>query len=182
MDRCARPCDPAAALRRGAARCRGDVADRRHPADRRDAAGHRASARRPGSCRSWRRCGRRSRIMCGNVLIRSEEQVPLFVGARGGPLNPDLVRRSVAAARRRLGLPDTLTPHALEAQFRDASASAAVRTCERFRNCSAMRACRRPRFTRRWTRRDFSTSIATPTPAPEQRPRWPQCSKAALER
>ena len=27
---------------------------------------------------------------------------PLFVGARGGPLNPDLVRRSVAAARRRL--------------------------------------------------------------------------------
>ena len=38
---------------------------------------------------------------------------PLFVGARGGPLNPDLVRRSVAAARRRLGLPDSLTPHAL---------------------------------------------------------------------
>ena len=28
--------------------------------------------------------------------------VPLFVGARGGPLNPDLVRRAVAAARRRL--------------------------------------------------------------------------------
>ena len=37
---------------------------------------------------------------------------PLFVGARGGPLNPDLVRRAVAVARRRLGLPDTLTPHA----------------------------------------------------------------------
>jgi integrase/recombinase XerC len=44
-------------------------------------------------------------------------QVPLFVGARGGPLNPDLVRRSVAAARRRLGLPDTLTPHALRHSF-----------------------------------------------------------------
>lgn len=43
--------------------------------------------------------------------------VPLFVGARGGPLNPDLVRRSVAAARRRLGLPDTLTPHALRHSF-----------------------------------------------------------------
>jgi integrase/recombinase XerC len=44
-------------------------------------------------------------------------QAPLFVGARGGPLNPDLVRRSVAAARRRLGLPDTLTPHALRHSF-----------------------------------------------------------------
>lgn len=47
--------------------------------------------------------------------LRSE--VPLFVGARGGPLNPDLVRRAVAAARRRLGLPDTLTPHALRHSF-----------------------------------------------------------------
>jgi integrase/recombinase XerC len=44
-------------------------------------------------------------------------EVPLFVGARGGPLNPDIVRRSVAAARRRLGLPDTLTPHALRHSF-----------------------------------------------------------------
>jgi integrase/recombinase XerC len=43
--------------------------------------------------------------------------VPLFVGARGGALNPDLVRRSVAAARKRLGLPDTLTPHALRHSF-----------------------------------------------------------------
>ena len=42
---------------------------------------------------------------------------PLFVGARGGPLNPDLVRRAVATARRRLGLPDTLTPHALRHSF-----------------------------------------------------------------
>ena len=44
-------------------------------------------------------------------------EVPLFVGARGGPLNPDLVRRAVAAARRSLGLPDTLTPHALRHSF-----------------------------------------------------------------
>jgi integrase/recombinase XerC len=44
-------------------------------------------------------------------------QAMLFVGARGGPLNPDLVRRAVAAARRRLGLPDTLTPHALRHSF-----------------------------------------------------------------
>ncbi|MEO6224557.1 MAG: tyrosine-type recombinase/integrase [Sphingomicrobium sp.] len=42
---------------------------------------------------------------------------PLFFGARGARLNPDLVRRSVAAARRRLGLPDTLTPHALRHSF-----------------------------------------------------------------
>ena len=42
---------------------------------------------------------------------------PLFVGARGGPLNPDLVRRAVAAARRRLGLPDSMTPHALRHSF-----------------------------------------------------------------
>ncbi len=42
---------------------------------------------------------------------------PLFVGARGGALNPDLVRRAVAAARKRLGLPDTLTPHALRHSF-----------------------------------------------------------------
>jgi integrase/recombinase XerC len=46
-----------------------------------------------------------------------ERDAPLFVGARGGPLNPDLVRRAVAAARKRLGLPDTLTPHALRHSF-----------------------------------------------------------------
>ncbi|MEO5772895.1 MAG: tyrosine recombinase XerC [Sphingomicrobium sp.] len=42
---------------------------------------------------------------------------PLFVGARGGPLNPDLVRRAVRGARLRLGLPDSLTPHALRHSF-----------------------------------------------------------------
>ena len=42
---------------------------------------------------------------------------PLFVGVRGGPLNPDLVRRAVRNARHRLGLPDTLTPHALRHSF-----------------------------------------------------------------
>ena len=42
---------------------------------------------------------------------------PLFVGVRGGPLNPDLVRRAVRAARHRLNLPDTLTPHALRHSF-----------------------------------------------------------------
>jgi integrase/recombinase XerC len=46
-----------------------------------------------------------------------ERETPLFLGARGGPLNPDLVRRAVAAARKRLGLPDSLTPHALRHSF-----------------------------------------------------------------
>ena len=41
----------------------------------------------------------------------------LFVGAKGGPLNPDLVRRAVRGARTRLGLPDSLTPHALRHSF-----------------------------------------------------------------
>lgn len=46
-----------------------------------------------------------------------EGQSPLFVGARGGPLNADLVRRAVRAARVRLGLPDSVTPHALRHSF-----------------------------------------------------------------
>ena len=46
-----------------------------------------------------------------------ERDGPLFLGARGGPLNADLVRRSVAAARKRLGLPESLTPHALRHSF-----------------------------------------------------------------
>ena len=42
---------------------------------------------------------------------------PLFVGVRGGPLNADLVRRAVRGARHRLGLPDSVTPHALRHSF-----------------------------------------------------------------
>ena len=41
----------------------------------------------------------------------------LFLGAKGGRLNPDLVRRAVRGARERLGLPDSLTPHALRHSF-----------------------------------------------------------------
>jgi integrase/recombinase XerC len=41
----------------------------------------------------------------------------LFRGAKGGPLSADIVRRAVRAARVRLGLPDTLTPHALRHSF-----------------------------------------------------------------
>jgi integrase/recombinase XerC len=42
---------------------------------------------------------------------------PLFRGARGGPLNPELIRRAVRAARVRLGLSDRTTPHALRHSF-----------------------------------------------------------------
>ncbi|MEO8141996.1 MAG: tyrosine recombinase XerC [Sphingomicrobium sp.] len=42
---------------------------------------------------------------------------PLFVGVRGGALNADLVRRAVRGARHRLGLPDSVTPHALRHSF-----------------------------------------------------------------
>jgi integrase/recombinase XerC len=42
---------------------------------------------------------------------------PLFVGARGGPLNPRLVQRQMAALRGFLGLPETATPHALRHSF-----------------------------------------------------------------
>ncbi len=42
---------------------------------------------------------------------------PLFRGSRGGPLNPAIVRRSVRAARARLGLGERTTPHALRHSF-----------------------------------------------------------------
>lgn len=42
---------------------------------------------------------------------------PLFVGARGGPLNPGVVQRQVRRLRAFLGLPETATPHALRHSF-----------------------------------------------------------------
>jgi integrase/recombinase XerC len=42
---------------------------------------------------------------------------PLFVGGRGGPLNPRMVQRQMAALRGFLGLPETATPHALRHSF-----------------------------------------------------------------
>jgi integrase/recombinase XerC len=42
---------------------------------------------------------------------------PLFVGARGGPLNPRIVQRAMARLRGALGLPETATPHALRHSF-----------------------------------------------------------------
>ena len=42
---------------------------------------------------------------------------PLFVGSRGGALNPRLVQRQMASLRSRLGLAETATPHALRHSF-----------------------------------------------------------------
>lgn len=42
---------------------------------------------------------------------------PLFRGARGGPLAPDVLRRATRAARVALGLPASATPHALRHSF-----------------------------------------------------------------
>ncbi len=42
---------------------------------------------------------------------------PLFRGLRGGPLAPELIRRTMARARTGLGLPASATPHALRHSF-----------------------------------------------------------------
>jgi integrase/recombinase XerC len=42
---------------------------------------------------------------------------PLFVGHKGGPLNPRIVQRAMAELRGTLGLPDSATPHALRHSF-----------------------------------------------------------------
>ena len=42
---------------------------------------------------------------------------PLFVGARGGRLNPGVVQRRMRALRAALGLPEAATPHALRHSF-----------------------------------------------------------------
>jgi integrase/recombinase XerC len=51
---------------------------------------------------------------CPHIL---SAEGPLFVGARGGPLNPRLVQRQMASLRGFLSLPETATPHALRHSF-----------------------------------------------------------------
>lgn len=52
--------------------------------------------------------------LCPWTPARTE---PLFRGARGGPLSAAIIRRSVRGARRRLGLGERTTPHALRHSF-----------------------------------------------------------------
>lgn len=42
---------------------------------------------------------------------------PLFVGVRGGPLNPAVAQRRMQHLRRLMGLPESATPHALRHSF-----------------------------------------------------------------
>jgi integrase/recombinase XerC len=48
---------------------------------------------------------------------RRGAEAPLFVGLRGRRLQPALVRRRMRSLRRRLGLPESATPHALRHSF-----------------------------------------------------------------
>jgi integrase/recombinase XerC len=53
-------------------------------------------------------------LLCPYPVSR---EAPLFRGARGGPLNGEMVRRVVRGARARLGLSERTTPHALRHSF-----------------------------------------------------------------
>jgi integrase/recombinase XerC len=48
---------------------------------------------------------------------RPAKDQPLFRGARGGPLNGEMIRRAVRNARRSMGLGERTTPHALRHSF-----------------------------------------------------------------
>ncbi len=52
--------------------------------------------------------------LCPHPITRDDI---LFKGARGGPLSPAIIRRSVRVARGRLGLATRTTPHALRHSF-----------------------------------------------------------------
>jgi integrase/recombinase XerC len=52
--------------------------------------------------------------LCPHPIARDDM---LFKGARGGPLTPAIIRRSVRVARGRLGLATRTTPHALRHSF-----------------------------------------------------------------
>ena len=46
-----------------------------------------------------------------------KDNTPIFVGMRGDKLNPAVAERSLRSLRRQLGLPDSVTPHALRHSF-----------------------------------------------------------------
>lgn len=51
------------------------------------------------------------------VLPSMPDREAFFIGARGGPLRPEVVQRRVRGLRARLGLPEHVTPHALRHSF-----------------------------------------------------------------
>ena len=61
-------------------------------------------------------------IDCVNEYIRlcpfsSTRDGPLFIGVRGGPLNPRIIQKVTEKARRELGLEESATPHAMRHSF-----------------------------------------------------------------
>lgn len=54
------------------------------------------------------------RILCPYPIY---EEGFLFLGVRGGPLNPRIIQRKIELLRKQLNLPDTATPHALRHSF-----------------------------------------------------------------
>ena len=70
----------------------------------------------------------------------------LFLGARGGALNPRLVQQAMQAARAQLGLPATATPHAC-ATPSPPTCSRPAATCAPSRSCSATPRSPAPRST-----------------------------------
>lgn len=54
------------------------------------------------------------RRLCPYTLTKD---APLFRGAKGGPLRPQIVQRTMARLRGALGLPSSATPHALRHSF-----------------------------------------------------------------
>lgn len=59
------------------------------------------------------------KVMQKYLAYRTNENnnEPLFIGNRGGRINPGVVQRDVRTIRRLLSLPDTVTPHALRHSF-----------------------------------------------------------------
>ena len=51
------------------------------------------------------------------MLVAAERDEALFLGARGGALNPRALQKVMATARQALGLPPSATPHALRHSF-----------------------------------------------------------------
>ncbi len=56
----------------------------------------------------------RYRALCPFGVLPDD---PLFLGARGGPLNATVLQKAMRTARQALGLPATATPHALRHSF-----------------------------------------------------------------
>ena len=78
-----------------------------------------ASAARAARTHRAGAAGRRrgDRQLSPPVSVFAGHGGPLFVGARGGPLNPAIVQRDMGKLRSALNLPDTATPHALRHSF-----------------------------------------------------------------